>query len=213
MARRRSLEGDCMALLSYVYNHRDEPQSYTQLAESTGIPRMSLTILIRWTCSWVDKRGRNVTVCGPLCNHSHASTDWALQNYGLKWGYHVKLIGEKGKILDVERFELRDYIVDYYPERDMLTMSDNRQQRLMLGGGSGYTGRDAHDNAAELLGDWYTWKLSKSVSYLSTVSDNNPENLYARIVETGFWPHSQVAFSASSADSPRAGSSGSTHKS
>lgn len=211
MARKRSLEADCMALLSYVHNHRDEPQSYTQLAESTGIPRMSLTILIRWTCSWVDKRGRNVTVCGPLCNHSHASTDWALQNYGLKWGYHVKLIGEKGKILDVERFELRDYIVDYYPERDMLTMSNNRQQRTMLGGGSDYTGRGAPDIAAELLGDWYVWKKSESVSYLQTVSSADPALLYAKIAEVPWYRRKDVS-GAFHVDGVRVANSSGSHR-
>ncbi len=201
---RRSIKNDCITLLEYVYTHRDESQSYTHLSRATGIPRMSLTQLIRWTTS-VEKNGRTFTVCGSSCSHPHAITDWALYNYGIGYGYRVMFIGQRGHILDVDKVPLRDYIPDYYPE-DSLTLSENRQQQSMLGGGP--VGRkDRADFAAKLLGEFgdFTWNLSNSVRYLSTVSDSNPELLYAMIVEET-WFHNQPASSAPVVDGVYAGS-------
>ncbi len=195
---RRSIERDCIALLEYVYQHRDEPQSYTHLSRATGIPRMSLTQLIRWATT-VEKKGRTYTVCGISCSHPHAVTDWALYNYGIKYGYRVKFIGERGRIIDVDKVPLRDYIPDYYPE-DSLTLSEKRQQQTMLGGGP--VGREDRANlAARLLGDFgeFTWNKSNSERFLSTVSDSNPASLYALIV-TATWYRRGVASSAHPAD-------------
>ena len=191
-------------MLEYVYTHRDELQSYTHLSRATGIPRMSLTQLIRWTMS-VNKKGRTHTVCGTSCSHPHAVTDWALFNYGIKYGYRVKFIGERGRIIDVDKVALRDYIPDYYVE-DSLTLSEDRQQQSMLGGGP--VGReDRAELAAELLGEFgdLTWNNSNSVRYLRTVSDSNPELLYASIV-TATWYRNQAASSAPPADGPYAAS-------
>ena len=195
---RRSIKNDCITLLEYVYTHRDEPQSYTHLSRVTGIPRMSLTQLIRWTTS-VEKKGRTYTVCGSSCSHPHAVTDWALYNYGIGYGYRVKFIGERGHILDVDKVALRDYIPDYYPE-DSLTLSEDRQQQTMLGAGP--VGREDRANlAAKLLGEFgdLTWNQSNSARFIRTASDSNPESLYAMIV-TATWYRQVGASSAHPAD-------------
>lgn len=105
MRRRRSLENDCVAVLSYVANHRDEKQTWKILSEATGIPYETLRQMVLWF-----RKDPN---------------NWALRNYGIKYGFCVRFIGDHrhGRIIDVECVgiseDLPEYgAVDYYTPED-----------------------------------------------------------------------------------------------
>ena len=97
--RPRQLENDCLALLAYVAKHRDEPQTYRSLSEATGIPLQTLREIILWpsmTCE---------DYCiphGNRSNHGDHKAHWALRDYGRFYGYGVRFIGARNRIIDVE---------------------------------------------------------------------------------------------------------------
>ncbi len=75
LARRsRNLESDCIALLAYVAAHRDEAQTYLGLAHATGIPYETVRQMVMW--------------------HKKDPNNWALRNYGSKFGYVVRYLGQ-----------------------------------------------------------------------------------------------------------------------
>jgi hypothetical protein len=69
------LESDCIALLAYVWEHRSEEQTYTGLAKATGIPYETIRQMVQW--------------------HKKDPNNWALRNYGTKYGYVVRYLGKK----------------------------------------------------------------------------------------------------------------------
>jgi len=72
---KRNLESDCVALLAYLWQHREEEQTYTGLADSTGIPYETIRQMVQWF-----RKDPN---------------NWALRNYGSKHGYVVRFLGRK----------------------------------------------------------------------------------------------------------------------
>ena len=62
-------------MLAYVWKHRDEEQSYTGLAEGTGIPYETVRQMIQW--------------------FQKDPNNWALRNYGTKYGYVVRYFGQR----------------------------------------------------------------------------------------------------------------------
>ncbi len=72
---KRSLENDCVALLAYIWAHRDDEQTYTGLAEATSVPYETIRQMVEW--------------------HKRDPNNWALRNYGTKYGYVVRYLGKR----------------------------------------------------------------------------------------------------------------------
>ena len=114
-------EADCLALLAYVSKHRDAFQTYASLSNASGIPVTVLRRLIRWHASdaTCGRDGR----CGGLCRHGDHALNDALANYARKWGYAVKYLHEKGRIIDVEHYGLSQTDCGrLFVEEDVLTV-------------------------------------------------------------------------------------------
>lgn len=80
--RRSNLENDTLALLSFVADHPDFYQTTMSLGEAIGVTHQRISTIINSV-------------------KDHGPNDACLYRTATKYGFRVKIVREKGKIIDV----------------------------------------------------------------------------------------------------------------